>query len=169
MQVVEDTENINSSLACGTRNGLRWRTVSACPAPVPHASNSQELLHPRGQCVSAHVTCPGCGRVLIAHRLTHTQGMKRCPDCDQVVLIGLTVFLLPPGPHSTPNDYSLPSQDAPLVHARRRTRKRRIAALGRLGLGDPMPQIALERYTAGMPINRVVVVPEPKSEPGSST
>ena len=136
----------------------------ACPAFPSNQTEERVYLPVRGQCVSAYLTCPGCGNVLIAHRLNRTQGVKRCGECDQVIMIGLTAFLLPSGPHSTPSDYALPPQSDPLQCARQRTRKRRVKALRELSLADPMPTIALERYSAGMAINRVVLVPAPQPE-----
>lgn len=71
-----------------------------------------------------------------------------------------------------PSDYALPDGDKPLNAARRRTRKRRAVVLKSLGLGDTLPEIALQRYVAGQAINRVVVVPPPEapeSEPEPRT
>src|SRR6185369_7911294 len=141
----------------------------ACPAIPTHQQEERALFPVRGQCISANVTCPGCGTAMKAYRLNLTSGIHRCIHCDTVMLIGLTVFLLPTNVHSIPTDYALPGKDAPLSHARRRTRKRRLLALRQLSLDDPMPLIAPQRYQRGEPINRVVVVQPPAEctpEPG---
>ncbi len=121
----------------------------------------EPLIHPRGHTISAYLTCPGCGIIMFAKRLNLRNGVHQCSRCKLSVLIGLSVFVLPHGPDHgqlLAPDYSLPGKERTAMGLRSRSRRSRKQFLCSVGLDDPMPQIALERY-CGQPINSVTVVP----------
>lgn len=127
-------------------------------------SPNQQIIHPRGGPISVVYTCPGCGIVIFAKRLNRRNGVHSCAECKTCVLFGLCLYLLPLGPtgaHYIVPDQSLPPKERTRNGVRTRSRKSRMAYLASLGLGDPMPQIALQAYQEGVPVNRVVRVSEP--------
>jgi len=133
-------------------------------APSAQSFDQRQLLHPRGFCISAGFTCAVCGKMLQALRLNIRDGVQKCSTCGALFKVGISLYLLPQG--AIRSQYLAPDESTPGVERtaiglRARSRKARQATLRSVGLDDPAPLIACKGAQRGLPINSVIVVPEP--------
>ncbi len=141
---------------------IRFQTVAARAQSLL----GNELLHPRGFCISAEFSCPVCSKMVRAMRLYLSDGVATCHQCNTDFKVGINLYVLPVGIGQAwriAPDEQLSGPERTARSIRGRTRKRRQADLRSMGLDDAVPQIALQRYQDGSPIHTVMVVEPPKS------